>query len=243
MNDEFRTVVLVNPLSKPFNLEYNKTIARTIPPGKSLRMPWIPLGFLGLKHLIDFCCNENNESTGDPAIRAKWEAIVLIRDDDNMADTPLTPDQVLQRKLDLLNNTNASNMVQTCEKCQTKTFNLKEHNALNHPVVPDQTASTPPPPLTEEQKKLQEQQANLQQVNDQALQAAVANKEPVELPEEKVDVTPAVVPNVPKAEPTREELIKYAGDVLKMTLTDAKTMEFLNTADIEVIKKELNYGL
>lgn len=231
--DEFRTVSLFNPLPEPFELRYNKTIARTIPPGKSLRMPWLPLGFLGLKHLIDACCNYHKENTGDPAIRAKWEAKVLIKDDDNTLDKPMTPDEVLQRKLDLLNNTNASNMVVTCEKCSVKVFSLNEHNALNHEVTPTQ----PVPPVVPVRPDLQDMSSKI-------LANAVSAKEAVELPEEKVEA-PALPPVQPetKPEPTKEALIAYARDTLKVNVDDPDTKKFIDNASVEQLKKEFMWGL
>lgn len=234
--DDFRVVTIKNPSKEPFELVYNNSLTKTIPAGMAMRMPWNPLGMLAHKHLIDRMCNEYNESSGDPAIRAKWSSEILIDDANNLDEAPLNPNQALQRKLDLLNHTNESESVKICETCGIKTFSLPEHNALNHePNMADAIRKE-----AEEEKK---QREDLLKQNEKILANAVGGKEHTELPE--VDLTKPEVPAFPvkQKELTREALIAFARDVQKMNVEDKTTKEFLETQPLDRIAQEIGYNL
>lgn len=76
------------------------------------------------------------------------------------------------------------------------------------------------------------------------IQGAVSNQGAQVLPEQKEEENPAPAPVEPaKPNPTREELITYARDELYMNVNDPKTKQFLDTAPLEDLVKELRYGI
>jgi hypothetical protein len=136
----FEIVTLKNPSNDPFDIVYNNHIYRTIPAGMAMRLPKKPFGILAEKHLIDRMCNINKQPTNDVAIRAHWRGVIVMEEDVDNGAQPIDPNVIMQRQLDRLNGSNESGEVKTCDTCGVKTFNLHEHNALNHapaaPVAP-----------------------------------------------------------------------------------------------------------
>lgn len=243
---QLRVITIKNPEDEPFTFTYNKSISVTIPPGMAKQMPYDPLGILCIKHMIDWIAQRHKENYGDPRVREKWQAAIVLDDGADNTVESLTPEQVLQRKLDLLNQTNSSDMVKTCDTCGTKTFNLSEHMTLNHkgeaPVVaPEQSiqvesVSVPPAPV--------QPQTELQKQSQQILKNAVGSLESTPLPEQRVEEEEQLTQTPEtKGIPTREELIAYARDTLKMDLTDARTMTAFEKMDIAELAKELNYNI
>lgn len=143
----FEIITLYNPSKEPFEIVYNNRIFRTIPPGKAMRLPKKPFGILAEKHLIDRMCNLEGKPTNDPIARTAWRKAVVIDEDIDNSEKVLDPSDVMQRKLDRLNNTNESGAVITCDVCGTKSFNLQEHKTLNHPVTVPQAPTVPVAPV------------------------------------------------------------------------------------------------
>lgn len=275
-------VTLLNPSNEDFPIVYNNKIFRTIPPRKAMRLPRKPFGVLAEKHLIDRMCNMENKPTNDPLTREKWRKIIVLDEDQDLSAQPLTPEQVYERQLDKLNRTNEAQQITTCDTCGTKTFNLIEHNMLNHlgtqptppaptqpqatvaavtppvrpvipqvpivPTIPDRpeiinSESLMPLPVDKPAPQTEAQKAAANII--QGVTGKVAKEEGAfTLPEAKED-PPVTTPvdTTPKAPPTREQLIAYARDTLLMKVEDPKTKELLDSAPIDQLIRELNYGM
>lgn len=232
---QFRIVTIKNPSTTDFTFTYNKTLSRTIPAGKAMAMPYDPLGILAIKHLTTQLCREHKQNYGDPARRAYWESQIIVDDGADQTTQIVSPEQALQRKLDVLNNANVSSEVQVCQEpgCGTKTFNLPEHNALNHNNDEVAQPTPPQPPLTPHQKMGQD-----------VLKNAVGGQTPTVLEEQVIEDAPAQpAPVETPTEVSREELIAYAKNTLQMDIEDPSTRKVLDTLPLDQLKKELNYGI
>lgn len=270
----FEIITLYNPSKEPFDIVYNNRIFRSIPSGKAMSLPKKPFGELALKHLIDRMMNENNQPTNDEQQRANWRAKIVLQETKDDATNVIDKEEVLNRNIDRLNNTNESGQIIECPSCGTKTFNLPEHNQLNHPVLSDEpqapTTATPPPPtpttgqvapatpaLTATPPQNVEvlpgegtvalpvdkpaPQTETQKEVANVLQSATRG-EGHQLPEQKLDEEEPKQEYSVNPNPTREELIAHAKSI-GMNTEDPKTKHFLETADIEVVKKEVSYGI
>lgn len=281
-NVSFEIITLLNPTTEPFDIVYNNTIFRTIPPGKAMRLPKKPFGELAEKHLIDRLCNIHNKSTSDPQARAVYREQIVLEEDVDNTDAPLDPSQFMQRKLDKLNNTNEAEAIKVCDICGTKTFSLGEHKSLNHPVesiitskaVNSETLSSQSQVLNTNTEVSQEPKlsngelkAEKVEVVDGVAGIPIVNDKPApETKEQKevADVLSSVkggadhqvlaaqdttADDVPQTyakpygeDPTREQLIAFA-KTNGVHVDDPKTKEFLDTASIEDIRKQLSYDV
>jgi hypothetical protein len=291
----FEIYTLRNPSKDPFDIVYNNKIFRTIPPNKAMRLPKKPFGELAEKHLIDRMVQQEGLQINDQQARAKWRAIIVMDEDKDLSDVPLDPEEILKRKLDLLNSTNESEAVQTCESCGVKTFNLNEHNMLNHagnlapvepvapvlppveqvvapvaPVAPAYVAPVTPQapaqevitpesvaaqsvevidtnspevlPPQQHHEPQNDQERRRQNLLSGAVGADEDKKEAYVLPEQTVEEVEAPAAPQQLPPPTRESLIAYARDELKMNVEDAQTKAILDTKPVEELALELGYG-
>jgi len=245
MNNDYRIVTIHNPSSEPFELFYNNSLTKTIPPKGYLKVPWNPLGILAEKHLIDRMCNINKKSTNDKVARGEYQKQILILDENDDTLQNLSESEVLQRKLDLLNKTNSSDMIKTCDMCQVKTFNMSEHKMLNHdekppvPPVPQvapvvETVATPPVP--------QAPVTPLQKESAKILANAVGKSGTQEFPEQVIEDAPEATEQH-RGTPTREQLVAFAKDELLMKVDDPATAKVLAERDIDSLVRELHYPI
>lgn len=256
----FEIFTLLNPSNEPFDIIYNNKLFRTIPPGKAIRLPKKPFGLLAEKHLIDRMVQLENKQVNDQLARDKWRAKIVIDENKDLSEGPVDPDTILQRKLDRLNlNDEQSGTIKECQLCNTKTFNIEEHMQLNHatPV----TDPVPTPVITPEQTN-----TNSVEIVDGIAPAAISVETPAPqtdaqkhaasilgnvhgkekgeayvLPEVQIEDEPAPVIETKRAELTRDTLITYARDTLKMNIDDTRTKTLLETLPIPDLARELGY--
>lgn len=250
-NDSLATITLLNPSDDPFEVWYNNKLYRTIPPGQVLTLPY-PVGErLALKHLIDRMCNINNIPTNDEAARSRFRQQIVVREDRDASAQTLDEFTGMQRKIDLLNKTNASGTIVSCPVCNTKTYNLPEHEMLNHGAAQVSAPAIESAPATMAVVPPQTQSAY--DATAILRRATGDNDEPQTLKEEVVEevATPVTTTPVPpeapieqtKTQPTREELIAFARDTLKMNVEDPDTKKAFEVLSIDALVKELSYGI
>ena len=210
--NQYSIIALHNIDTEDFTFEYDRSSGNypyTIPAGEIRRFPAF-LASHALKHLIDKILTKRNIKTDNETARAELREQIVISEEAFQQEKQKTEAEVLKEQVETLNRPSELDMILEKRRKQ--------------PQVPTVAGEPAPPKEGEHFEGL----------------------EPKELEPDKDDVGPEIdttekapepVEEV-KLMPTRNEIIEYAKNTLKMTIDD-ELQKKLDKMKIEDLLKEL----
>ena len=234
-NNSYKAITIQNIDSEDFVFEYNRAGGNPpylIKAGEITTFPHF-LANHAVKHLIDKILNKRDISTSNPIERERLASQIVIKQEDYHRVNPLDANQQLKSDIENMNKKNDLDSILDKRKADENRKPVEqptpEKDALPELDTTDEIFEglTPKP---EEPKK--EETGPLKEVYPEAKEPHM----PINKPVRKSQIIPD------KVVPTRDQLIKYAKDTLKMNVNEKALEKFKGMTDSE-LATELDYPM
>lgn len=253
--DLFDILTVFNPSSSPFEVYYNSELHKIIPPGKAVHLVKM-IGEINIEHLIDRMCRQQGVSKNDPNARAAWRAKIVLNE--ARSATPIIPSEIdlakqAQQQADIQPVPRQLPIVEQPTKPENPEW--KFDPTTGEPIKPKVVGITPDQVKTDNVEVQQdapsgiaptiptEPPAHPDEETNQILNTMRSSNEERSLGEQVInaDETPVAPTANRPLNPSREDLMDYAKNVLMMNTEDPTTKAKLEAMDIETLKKEIKY--
>lgn len=270
-SDLFDVLTIYNPSETPFEVWYNSELHAVIQPMKAVQLVKLIAGdaqYGAVKHLIDRMCRLQGKSVNDPMARNAWYEVVVVKQTRNeLPTTPTLLDQARQVNQSLgghpidvmpiktppMPQLDANGALKkdpawkfdpvTGERLEAKPVITPSQIDTSHveiqsattPVGAVPTGIMPPAPIRTGDPTTDNILGGIRK-GDEEDARTIGEVPAAEAP---------AAPDEPKrtANPTKEDLITYAKDVLLMDVTDPTTRLELEKQTIEELKSTLKYDI
>lgn len=260
-NDLFHIWTVFNPSTTPFEVRYNDELHKVIQPGKAVRLVKM-VAAINVEHLIDRMVRQQAGAAKlhEPTLRAAWREKIVL--DSENSNAPVVPTQLDQAKYinESLDKTPVNVVASTGASVSQPVVNTnpawKFDPATGEPIV-NKPSGISPQDVKVENVQVQKDDASVAMPSIDAVPVPHADpetnsilnsmrsgdKEEVRVIDVKDDgdTTPYAEPEKPKIEVTREVLMAFAQNELKMAVDDATTKSKLDAMSVEELSRELNY--
>lgn len=271
-SDLFDVLTIYNPSETPFEVWYNSELHAVIQPRKAVQLVKLIAGdaqYGAVKHLIDRMCRLQGKSVNDPIARNAWYEVVIVKQARNELPTmPTLLDQARVVNQSLAGHPIDVMPIKTPPLLDANGVTKKDPTWRFDPVTGerlDQKPAITPDQIDTSHIEIQGAETILPPsagVPNGAIPSA-----PIRTGDATTDniltgirstdaddartigevpaVEPPAAPEAPKRteNPTKEDLIAYAKDVLMMDVNDATTRLELEKQDVAQLKDTLKYDV
>lgn len=251
-DDTFDIITIKNPSTDPFEVVYDNKSYGFLMPGQFKRFPRF-LAKLAVKHLIDHCLNKEGLQTNNQAGRDRWSAEIVMEEEITALPTS-TPQEKLQADVDRMNQGSDLDRIMKKRAEAPATPQVFTPQA---PIIPAPVDPVPSRPVAEAIPLPSPALASMGistptgagmtlpevDMTEDVPVAPVPTPVPASVDPARMPQVPAPIPMGNPAQPTRDQLYKYASETLAMDLSDSKTRAALDAQSEAQLVETLSYEL